>query len=184
LAKDDESTATCCYGLGFAYYHTMDYHKSLTYYQKGLVLNEGIGDKFGTAVGYNNIADICLKIADVDKALEFALKALDLLEEAGQHEDGFASEFQITVGDIYLAQGLHDKAEERYLLALQISRNVDYIEGQIFSNTKLGEFKLRLKLPEEACEYLERGMNLSHEAGNITEERKCRDLLAQAYAAD
>ncbi len=180
MDKNDENTATSCYGLGFAYYHALDYPRALAYFQKGMVMYEALGDKFGTAIGYNNFADICLKISDVEKALNFALKALDLLEENNSQEEGYASEFHITIGDVYLARDDQDRAYEHYKRALKVASKAEYLEGQIFSNTKIGELKSQLHLYDEARIYLEKAFKLAREAGIQAEERKCRDLLAKA----
>lgn len=171
------SIATCCNGLGFAYYHNCDYDMALTYFQKGLVINETLGNKFGSAMSYNNIADICRKFKKLDQALDFALKALDLLEQIGRHNEGFACEFNLTIADIYLEQNKNEHALKRYNKAHAISVNIDYKEGIILSSAKLGKYYIKINKFDQAAEILKSAVALAAETGNSKEESHCRRLL-------
>ena len=86
-----------------------------------MVRYETIGDKFGMAIGYNNFADVCMKISDGEKALEFALKAYELLKESKRHNEGIATEFFITIGDAYLCNDNVNAASEYYDKAFEIA---------------------------------------------------------------
>lgn len=179
LDQNNDNIANCSYGLGFAYYHILDYQKALTYFQKGMVRYEIVGDKFGMAIGYNNFADVCMKISDGEKALEFAIKAYELLIESKRNNEGHAAEFYITIGDAYPLNNNLKSASEYFDKALEIAKKTDYKEGQIFSNIKIGELKIKENLYHDARIYLKRAMKLAHETCNISEERKCIDLLTK-----
>ncbi len=94
-------------------------------------------------------------------------------------QGGYASEFNITVGDAYVANDKQELALEHYVTALEVAVKAQYQEGQIFSHARIGEAKMKMGRHDEAREHLETARIIAHDAGNHSEEQKCIDLLAR-----
>jgi GGDEF domain-containing protein len=148
-------------------------------YQKALDLYEKLEQKEGTAVVLNNMAVAYMNDGDYLKALEYALRGLQLARE--NRISNLLLDALATVGEIYQEKGDYREAEsylQQYLLKARESRS------------QLGEFRALLNLgkmyclqqdDEPALFHLCQALNLSHEQVDHRDWITCHELLAELY---
>jgi class 3 adenylate cyclase/tetratricopeptide (TPR) repeat protein len=92
--------------IGLVYWHLSDYPQALTYLQKSLAINEEIGSKDGIASNLGNIGVLYTNKEfdgyDTDKAEEFFLRAIALLEDIGAKRNLYA--VHNSLADLYETQ--------------------------------------------------------------------------------
>jgi len=84
---DTSGMALCIGNIGTVYIELSDYGKALEYFIRALTLDEALGNKSGVAINTGNIGIVYAyenyENHDAEKAEEFLLKALAIVEEIG-----------------------------------------------------------------------------------------------------
>lgn len=88
--------------IGAAYYPT-DIEKSKEYINKSLKINSELGDKKELFINYNNLAAINVKQGNYNDALDYALQALQMVNEK-KNADMYHS-MQCNIGSVHLQKG-------------------------------------------------------------------------------
>lgn len=76
--EDKRGIARALYNLGLAHQSRSDYLQSRSYYLQSLAVSEAIGDIFQTARTLNAISEDYFGQGDIEKALDYALRSLEL----------------------------------------------------------------------------------------------------------
>lgn len=82
----DRSKAIILVNSGWCYYGLEQYQKAKDLYIKGLSIFESIDDDFYVSDGYCDLARINLKLNDLNNALIFAKKSIELNKKLNNHE--------------------------------------------------------------------------------------------------
>lgn len=107
--------------IGAAYYPT-DIEKSKEYINKSLKINSELDDKRELFINYNNLAAVNVKQGNYSEALDYALQALQMVNEKN-NADMYHS-MQCNIGSLYLQKG------DLYLAISYISRAKEFFKSR------------------------------------------------------
>jgi len=175
-AKVGEAHALNCIGL--IYQSSENWDEALRYFEKSLNSFENMGEKLSEASVLGNIAlnykekskkvskfDKALKNAELDKALDYAKRELEICKEVG-YKLGEALAL-VDIGLIYGVDKEWDESLKYYNESLDMQREMNHklgealILGNIGSDYYIkGEFKA-------AMQYSEDSLRINQEIGNI-----------------
>lgn len=80
--------------IGAVYEKTQDVafiNKALVNYKASLLINEELGNKYGVSQSLSRISNIMIKRGEIEKAREYAAKALEIAQEMGYPKDIYSS---------------------------------------------------------------------------------------------
>lgn len=123
---------------------------------------QGLREELSTA--YNNLAEAYRKTNQIDKAIEFNYKALEVRKQINDRLGIIASTKNIA--ELYSISKEHRKSIEYYENVLQLlnPENDKDLRGEILP--KLGSEYLRFKEYDKASEYLVEGLKYNRKQGN------------------
>lgn len=123
---------------------------------------QGLREELSTA--YNNLAEAYRKTNQIDKAIEFNYKALEVRKQVNDRLGIIASTKNIA--ELYSISKEHRKSIEYYENVLQLlnPENDKDLRGEILP--KLGSEYLRFKEYDKASEYLVEGLKYNRKQGN------------------
>ena len=116
------------------------------------------------SLAYNNLAEAYHKTNQIDKAIEFNFKALEVRKQI-KDKDGIKNSTK-NIAELYSLLKEHRKAIEYYEKALDIlnPKTDQELRGEILP--KLGSEYLRFKEYDKAAEYLVEGLKYNRKQGN------------------
>lgn len=82
-SNDQEALALACKLIGTSFYLLSDYKSSLNYYKQALMIYEALNDVHNQARLIAHIANVYSELSDFQKAIEFEMKAIELVTNAG-----------------------------------------------------------------------------------------------------
>lgn len=94
--------------IGVSYSKADDHAKAEAYFSKALELNLKGGTKTNTSINYINLSETRMRAGDFDGAVDYALKAIQCLDEK-QHPDDYYA-IQAHLGFLYLQKQEYDMA--------------------------------------------------------------------------
>ncbi len=144
--------------IGIVYSSTEEYSKAMEYYQKALVIDGEVDNKEGKGEIYANLGTDYFLQNNYPEALKYTFSSLRLFQELGNN-DGIAADMG-AIGATYLA----------------IARNFD---GSIPANALIPADKASNL--NKAIEYLEQGIAISKEVGNLSYELQFSHDISEAY---
>ncbi|CAN0606137.1 unnamed protein product, partial [Ectocarpus sp. 12 AP-2014] len=123
---------------------------------------QGLREELSTA--YNNLAEAYRKTNQIDKAIEFNYKSLEVRKQINDRLGIIASTKNIA--ELYSISKEHRKSIEYYENVLQLlnPENDKDLRGEILP--KLGSEYLRFKEYDKASEYLVEGLKYNRKQGN------------------
>ncbi|HWY10560.1 MAG TPA: tetratricopeptide repeat protein [Bacteroidia bacterium] len=157
--------------IGYIYQNEGDVKKALEYYQKGMKIQEEIGDLKGIAQSLNNIGFIFQNQNDVPKTLDYYNRSLTIREKIGDKK-GIAESLN-NLGLVYRKNGdpnckseIKDaciragvqKALEYYLRSLKIKEEVNDVNGIGISLNNIGGIYNYLGDYDKALEFFNRSL--------------------------
>jgi len=168
--------------LGDMYFTAGQAEKSRQEYETALALADQAGDpglKAGCQCGagrqyyylgdYGKAESLLLKAAETLGALDDPLVKTDLV-------------FSLTcLGDLYLATGKDEKAEECLLKALAVSRQIHYPAGEIAARDALASLYLSMGTPEKALDTLKEALSVAKALGVKTHEALINLSMGRCY---
>ena len=144
-----------------------------------MAIKEKAGDKKGIAMSLGNIGILHKDKGDLDKALEYHDRSLEIKENIGD-KSGIAMSLN-NIGEVSLYKDDLDKAREYYKRALDIGLEIGFKQLLPHANSGLAEANLGLGDAQKALEYAEKVYEISVEIGAKTEEGMGRRLLGMVY---
>lgn len=106
--EDNELLGDFYNNIGVCYSRINDYAKAEPYFNKSLEMYLKTGCKPKTSINYSNLSEVRMKAGDIDGAVDFALKAVQCLDEKKNPEDYYA--IQAHLGFLYLQKMEFDMA--------------------------------------------------------------------------
>lgn len=156
------------------------YSKAIEYYQKGLKIYEGIGDKKNLAGAMGNIGSIYINLQKYEKALDYQLKCLKLVQEMGNLAGVASSLHNISV--IYNNIKDYEKALLYGEQAVEMYRHVGDYHGLASAYDNMGNIYIELDKLEEAIDYLNRALKISIQKEISTMITTAKLDLAKVYS--
>ena len=151
-------------GLGLIRWSQGNFDEAESYFMQSLEIFIGISDTTGIANLQSNLGAVYLTTGDEPRALEYLIKAVQNAEVV-RDTLRMGSAF-LNMGSIYSNEAeTFDKAEENYLLAIEMFKGLNSeeqfaikMEGQAIAAANLGELLLNRDMPEDALPYLEKSL--------------------------
>ena len=197
--KSKEDIASCLLNLGIVYSRQEKYPEALEYFFKSLKMAEELGDKGGIAYNYGNIGLVYKAQKNYVKALEYYEKGLKLNEEKGsksyiladlgnignvyRNDHNYPKAFEYLFRSLSIAEEIGDQFSasiclgnigETYLNIAQDS-TIHIMPDSLISATRAGNL-------EKSVIYLNKGMAISKEIGDIDGIQEISKNLSTAYA--
>lgn len=177
--QDIDSEILISNNLGVIYDNMNNLEKSQEYYSEALEKAgiHGMADNEATLM--NNLSYIHLKKGDTITALSLLKKSLKIdLSEIYPCFDSYPNE---GIGSIYIAKGLLDSAE--YYLNNSLKKAIECQDVVVSANVykDLGMLETKRKNSGKALSYLSEGLQLSKDAGLITEIQESYKELYKFY---
>jgi serine phosphatase RsbU (regulator of sigma subunit)/Tfp pilus assembly protein PilF len=171
--------SSACNNIGYIYQNRGDTKLALDFYQRGLKIQEDIGDLKGLAQSLNNIGFVFQNQNDVPKTLIYYEKSLAIREKIGDKK-GIAESLN-NLGLVYRKNGdpncksqIKDacmragvqKALEYYLRSLKIKEEINDVNGIGISLNNIGGVYNFLKEYDKALEYFNKSLELRTKIGD------------------
>jgi tetratricopeptide (TPR) repeat protein/DNA-binding CsgD family transcriptional regulator len=164
--------------LGILYQLSADYPKALDHFRRVLQVEKRPLDLAGV---YNNVGIVFRNTEQLDSALFFYQKALDIYRQSG-HTHGRASAFN-NIGVVLRDQGDWAGALSQYESALAIYKRIDDRESQAVVLGSIGQALTQLGHFAAARDSLQRAFALAQQMGLLVAQGDisgyCEDLYAR-----
>ena len=179
--KDNRQSESYMMSLLGSYYSDKgDYQKAKKLLEEALSIAKQNKDLTNEHNVLQNLAYLYIKLKDFEKAENFSEQALAIRRTLSKYDEGNAL---LSTGVIYLNTGKPEKAREKFLQALEKSRETDDSILKIDSLSNLGFVSSISKQFEEAEKYYIEAKDL---AGKLNNRRKLvttLDGLGSVYSA-
>ncbi|HEX7335086.1 MAG TPA: tetratricopeptide repeat protein [Pyrinomonadaceae bacterium] len=151
-------------------------------YEKAAKFFQAEGIKVGESLAYFAIASSYNSLNQYPKALDYAKRALTLMEgEENTDPTILASMFNV-MGGIYTSVSEYEKALEYYNRALPLAQKENNPLLLAPTLTGMGVTYIYLGETKKGAEYLDQAISLFKRANNLTAEATTRLALAAAYS--
>lgn len=173
-SKDDSLLARINNNFGHIYRDTGELGTALSYFEYALKLNTKVGDVAAQAVNLSSIAYIHYDLYNYDTALEFALRALPILENAESvHRSNLLHNI---LGNIYFKREEFKNALYYFDKNLQGSESSSAIHALALNG--IGKVNYKMHEIEQALNFLHQGLDEADDMGIPEAQISCRYYLA------
>ena len=134
--------------MGNSYWYEGIYEFAQNYYLLAARQYRTLNDSLGLAQVYNNMGEVNKRLGEVDMALEYLLRSLDM-----KRTDSTRAMALYNVGELYITMGKYDKATEYITQSMELAlqnQNERIIAYNYWSTARI---KTEQKLYREAFEY-------------------------------
>jgi signal transduction histidine kinase len=179
---DKQASATCYNNIAMIYNDQGNYTDAILNFYLSLKIREEIGDKQGISDSYMNIGSCYDDHGNSREALRNYSIALKIKEEIGDKQ-GIADCY-INIGSCYDENGNQTGALKNYFIALKIREETGDKEGIAFCYNTIGALYTKQKKNDEAYLYLNKGLSLVKEIGNLKDISQGYSVLAVLDSLD
>jgi two-component system NarL family sensor kinase len=154
--------------------------ESIESYEKAINVlynTDWIGD-YGSSL--NGIAKAYLAIGNTERALYYALKCYDFVEERGGQNRFDLADYHLTLGEIYFAMHTYDLANKWIFIGLKEAINIDHKEFSKRGYKDLSDLFAAQKKYDRAFEYQVKYIELKDSLSSIETTKKLVALESQA----
>jgi two-component system NtrC family sensor kinase len=176
--NDKKSITEFNQDLGFVYFEESQYTDAINYYNVSLKLARETGDNFRIGEACDKLGDIYFQQKRYREAMEQYPIALTHFKKSG-HKAGVANTLEgmadvykqegITadsMGDLQIANAKYSLALLNYMEGLRLMEELHFTSEIAIDYRYIADLYLRLKRPEEAKKYLEKGIPLAKSSGS------------------
>ena len=135
--------------IGIVYSSMEDYGKAMEYYQKALVIDDEVNNKDGKAEIYANIGTDYFAQNNYPDALKYSFSSLHIYQELGS-KDGTAAELN-AIGEAYLAIAKTDSAIPAEKTA-NLNKAIEYLEQGIVIGKEIGNLNYQIQFSRDISE--------------------------------
>jgi signal transduction histidine kinase len=171
---DKDAIAASYNNIGTVYEGMLNYSEALKMHFSSLKMSQEVGNKKGIATSYDNIGGIYSIQKNYEKALENLNASLKIREEIGDKRGIVTS--NINIGNVYQQKSLFNDALKNYFAALKSAEEMNDVESIAFVKISIGNVYASQNKKNEASVFLNEGLGLSKEIGNLF-------YIKNAYAA-
>jgi signal transduction histidine kinase/uncharacterized protein HemY len=171
--------ALSSYMLGFCYFLSSDYNKSLDYYKRSLDSYEVLGNRQRIAACLNNIGIIYENQGDYSLALEYYQKSFNIYEEAGYMKE--ASTCLFNIGIIYEIQGNYPSSLEYYKKSLEIFEEINDKPEEAYCLLSIGLIYATQGNYPMSLEYIQKSLRINEEIGDKQQTANCLNSIGIIY---
>ncbi|HTP06709.1 MAG TPA: tetratricopeptide repeat protein [Anaerolineae bacterium] len=164
--------------LGQTYEWSSQPENAIQQYQQGLRTLERIGDDYGAAKIYNNLA-ISYYQTDLDISASYFERSLSAMQRFGDVW-GESTAYQ-NLGIVQYARSNYAEAIQYYERSMAMKERLGDNLGLADCQINLGETYRAKGEPKRAIAYLERGLTLAQQIGAHQAEAECYRQLAECF---
>ncbi|MES2132566.1 MAG: tetratricopeptide repeat protein [Bacteroidota bacterium] len=166
--------------VGLVFISQKEFSKALIYYTKALKLKEDLHETRGVSAILNNIGTIYQARKDYQQALMHFSRSLEIARADTNH--GMEALDLSSIAEIYELQQNQEKALATYIEALDISEHYkDKILVPIMQH-KIAAIYIQQKKYDAAQTFLESGLNVSLETGDLGTQKDINRSLSELFA--
>jgi tetratricopeptide (TPR) repeat protein len=144
-------------------YHTRgDHARALAFHERALAIFEEMGDKVGAAMMRLNMSLVYVQMNDFENAWRNITAAEKATLELGNKR--LLVDIGQAIGEILVRTGRPDEAEEKFVKAIALSKEMDLKETEGISHRFLGSISDGRKKWEEAAAHFEKSISVLSEA--------------------
>lgn len=176
--KNPHALAYVYGNMGVTYERMGDIENAMTLYEKSLEIHKRGDYRFGQGIQTENIAEAHHKLGHHDQAIEYSLKALELVRNEGQW---VRAQFLENLADRYLSMNNLEQAE---FYANQASKELtDKANTRLWLRNYIlmARLELQRKAPTESLHWLDKAILLVKDMGDFYDLGICEGLKAEAY---
>jgi len=176
--KNPHAMAYVYGNMGVTYERMGDIESAMTLYEKSLEIHKRGDYRFGQGIQTENIAEAHHKLDHHDQAIEYSLKALELVRNEGQW---IRAQFLENLADRYLSINNLQQAE---FYAHQASKELtDKANTRLLLRNYIlmARLELQRKSPNESLRWLDQAILLVKDMGDFYDLGICEGLKAEAY---
>ena len=160
--ENNEEKAAILQAMGVAYRRLGKQDEALRHYQQSLEIKQGLGDKRGMAVSFNQIAQVQDEIGKSAEALKNYQEALRLRREIGDKKG--TGDSLIDLGAFYHDRGHYDEALKFFKESLQMQRELGDESNQALCLNNIGSCYTHKGEYEDALTYFQQALQLREKA--------------------
>lgn len=173
VEKTDNPKLTAGYlnNFGVTYYRVQDYARAAEYFRKALAMNKKLRERSDDRsvrrdifLNYNNLAEIAKEGGDLDKALNYALLSIQLLDE--EADDDLYYYTQTAIGEIYKNKGDYNMALSYISNAIEHQQKLGLKYDLFESYLQISDLYKRQGMSAEALRYASLARTLSDSLEN------------------
>jgi tetratricopeptide (TPR) repeat protein len=120
--KDHVNEFNAITGLGSIYYALADYHQAMHYFQISQVIADRLNHSFYVAIAMTNIGSNAAKLDQIDLAIDYLRKGLDLLKQLCAFDLAARAAYQLA--DVYKHNQQFDLARTYLIIATTIAQDL------------------------------------------------------------
>lgn len=154
--------------LGKSYLYSWKNEKAIETYYNALKLAKSNGDIDQELVAYSGLIALLPSINKTDKAVEFSVYALTLIDKGSFKNPKIHVRVLTTICDAFMAKGDYDNMFPHLEAGIQIAEKLNFQEGLVDLYIKTGKYYRHKKKWKEALQYL----------------YKCKDILKEGEIAN
>lgn len=171
--------ALSSYMLGFCYFSSFDYKKSLDYYKRSMNSYEVLGNKNRVATCLNNIGIIYENQGNYTLALEYYQKSFKIYEEADYLKE--ASTCLFNIGIIYEIQGNYPLSLEYYQKSLKINEEINDKQEASTCLLSIGLIYATQGNYPLSLEYIQKSLKINEETSDKQQTANCLNCIGIIY---
>ena len=165
--------------LGILSKALLKYQEALAYYKEYLAVSIRLGERWGIAIAYNNIGNICLLLDKDSLALSYYLKANNFFKET--KASYLLASNLLNLGNLYNRWKQNDKAMDYYRQSIELNKKTNNKKEITRALTNIGSIYLEKKQFREAKPYLTEAMALAKESNSQDNMVRIYDCLSKLY---
>lgn len=175
-ANNSAGMSNCLNRMGNCYDRLGNYLEALAAYQKGLNIEQELGDRANVTKMMNNLGIVYSNLKDYTHALALFQKAREI---AIQTDDSVTIvSTQNNIGTVLLDLGRYDEALPTFLHVLELRKRQGSKYGVISAYDNLGLTHFRIGNLEKAAAYYFQGAQMAHELNEKYLEAQCLNRLS------
>jgi len=174
---DDPALLNTYTSVGLILDQSKNYAESLIYARKTVKLAEALGDEAQVSNGVNSIANAFLYLNQLDSAMYYAQKALNLSNKNVWSHSASLN----TLGEVYMEQGDHDIGRPLVHKSIILFKTVNNMHGVIWGNNDLAESFYTTGDFDSSLIYSRIAYDVSKEHMHKDQEMRTLSLLANTY---
>jgi CHAT domain-containing protein/Flp pilus assembly protein TadD len=181
IFEDEKNPHAIAYvygNMGVTYERMGDIENAMTLYEKSLEIHKRGDYRFGQGIQTENIAEAHHKLGHHDQAIEYSLKALELVRNEGQW---IRAQFLENLADRYLSMNNLQQAEFYANQATKELTDKANTRLLLHNYILMARLELQRKSPKETLRWLDQATQLVKDMGNFYDQGICEGLKAQAY---
>jgi DNA-binding CsgD family transcriptional regulator len=150
-ANDSTQLAKSYFELGTLYYKKSKDSLSLDNFFTALSMFQALNNLRGQAFVYNNLSNLVVYMGDIEGAIDYTLKSIDLKKQLG--EEALLGSSYHNLGRFYYRLDNMDLAINYFRMSVRVNKKYNNIKGLASTYNSLAGIQLKLKQNDSAIFY-------------------------------